>query len=292
MSYSFSSCLEELKKLGLVNLRVVEVNGETKTELLNKSEIPVRNNYGFLCGVDPVVKMQFAIITEVERRSGLYAFEVIEKQRKIQVLNDKDMANPSAIFVKSVPTHPDKKGNHVTKNNDFQNNGFYFASINDSQLTMWEICIVTDVKGGYSRYYLSLQKTYQAGMYNNDGKLIIPEKEFPGYKDWHGLQDFLADTVNLKVLRPWSDYQWPKEVDERGLKANEARIIFFNQSRRYGLGKVAKRFNPAMIHASEIFDGEFPALNSGQICTFERMVETAPGKFQLKGVRPVAAHSL
>lgn len=288
MPYSLSNRLELLRALGLVGLRVVEHEGEqSKTELLGKDKITVKNDSGRLCQTDPGTQITFAIIAEAERPGNLFVFEAVGRARSIQILNDQTREQGTATYAKTVHTYPDKNNNWVTKLNDFQNNGFWLVKLADSRLEMWEICIVTNVADGFAKFYLSLQRTYTAGMYNNNGQLAIPEKEFPGYKTWKALQTFLKDNCDVNSLKPWSSYKWPEEEKRPELRLDQAETIFFSQSRRYGLAKVPRQFESSIVHATDIIDGEFPALDPGQICTYEEVVLTPPKGNKLKGVRPI-----
>lgn len=275
---------------------LIEGGEESKTDLLSVPEIPVKNDDGFLLACDPSEKMHFAIIAMVgvnPNAQYTYVFEAVGSGRQIQKLTDKTFGENYATFIKLIPTHPDKNDAFVTKDNDFQNNNLWFLSIENGNLQMWQIGIITNVVGGYSNYYLSLQLVYSAEMYNNGANnvllpIFIPEEQFPGYSNWESLKAFLDSFVDVSKLKPMSDYK-PREPKPPELKSNQCEVIWFNQCRRYGLGKFQSTMRgrvgnqTAIIHASEIKGQDFPALNPGQLVNFKTL---RPNKqrFELVGV--------
>ena len=290
--YSLSQRSEKLVKLGLLNLRVVLVEGEkSKLELLNKTGIGVKNDTGFLLACDPSEHMTFAMIAEV----GIYArhthvFEVTGPARNIQRLADQTPSETYAHHIKLVPTHPDKNGAYVTKDNDFQNNNFWLMNTEGGKLQMWQIGIVTNVAEGYSKYYLSIQLVYSADMYRGGAFLFIPREQFPGYENWESLKIFLSSVHDYMTLKPVTEY-WPENPKITVLEPNQCQVLWFNQCKRYGLGKIMRNTGggkkvitaTVRIHASEIEGQEFPALNPGQVVNYKSLRPNAEG-FDLLGV--------
>jgi len=294
--YSLSQRSEKLVKLGLLNLRVVLVEGEkSKLELLNKTGIGVKNDTGFLLACDPSEHMTFAMIAEV----GIYArhthvFEVTGPARNIQRLADQTPSETYAHHIKLVPTHPDKNGAYVTKDNDFQNNNFWLMNTEGGKLQMWQIGIVTNIAEGYSKYYLSIQLVYSADMYKDGNKIIIPEDQFSNYKEWLSLQKFLEGHVDFESLRHVSELR--NEITKtmtvpHALGPYQCKVLWFNQCRRYGLGQITRNGTggkkgttaTVRIHATEIEGSEFPALDPGQIVNFKNLRPNPKG-FDLLGV--------
>jgi hypothetical protein len=294
--YSYSRRLKQLDQLGLVNLKVVLVEGdeESKLNLLSKPEITIKNDSGFLLACDPGVQMHFALIAKMTMAANQTSlFEATGASRQIQRLTDKTPGELLATFIKLVPTHPDKEGSFVTKDNDFQNNNFWLMNTADGKLQMWQIGIVTNVTEGYSKYYLSLQLVYSADMYMNDADkndvhIFIPEEQYPNYAEWLDLEILLHKVVDVPSLKPASDYK-PPEPKFTKLNTNQCEVIWFNQCRRYGLGKFQSTMRgragnrTAIIHASEIKGQEFPALSPGQLVNFKTLRPNRQ-RFELIGV--------
>ena len=275
--YNYKERLAKLKKLGLLKLTVYRVMGEAL------GQIPLSpNSIGHLILLHKFFEAKFKI--EIAVNDNPFIFETVGAKSKVMPLEDKNFGvEKIRRFVKTVRTHPDKNGAFTTKNNPAQNNGLWFVHITPKgKLQMWEIAIVTNVKDGYSNYYLSLQEVYSAKMYQTiDGGLnsdiYIPEQEFPGFSKWESLKNFFENNISA-INFPLAESYRPKVkvMEDLGLdnpKLHKAKVIFFSQSRRYGLCWIDYRLDPAIIHASEI-KAEFPALEPGQIVSYESLRKT------------------
>lgn len=288
MSYSLCKRFEELKKLGLVDVRVVEAGSEnSKSELLERPVIDIKNDQGFFAAYDSGQEVFFGLLIETSRNPDVHVVWVEGTQRKIKTLADLTLEKETAIFAKRIPTSRTKSGEYATKNNDFQSNGVWFVSLAGSELQMYEVAIVTIHQGGYSRYYLSLQLVYRADMYHDkDDKIWIPPEQFPHYGEWLSLQSFLAEVIEPKSLNPDANYRQDEVVAVTPpSSANWAKIIWFSQTRRYGFALLPDG-RTARLHASQVTGQEFPAFEPGQCVAFKSL-KPAPKGIDLVGVREI-----
>ncbi len=267
--------------LDLTEITQENFEGSSLVELINACGLEVIKESGLLCAIDSSRKTTFGLVATAIQREDLHIVQISGERRMIDILKNYSTRNGQVQILKKVATTQSKEGHFVTKENNFQNNGIWIISTRNGKLEMWQISIVTDVKGGYSFYYLSVQLVYQAQMYNDKGALCVFPDEFQGYTSWPALSLFLKSKVDVSLLPPAETHK-PKVNLQVELQANQCQIIFFNQSKRYGLGKVASQNSAVMIHASAI-EQEFPALANGQIVTFKSLLKTPQG-YQLVGV--------
>lgn len=284
MPYSLHERFRKLKRLGLVSIGIAG-NEDFNLEFGdNNPEFLTANKQGFFAAYDSGENVSFELAIETSRRPGIHVVWLEGNQRTIKVLADRATDKGTAVFVKRIPTSQTLNGGYATKNNDFQSNGVWLISTAKSELQMWEIAIVTVLKGGYSRYHLSLQLVYRADMYcDKDGKIWIPPEQFQGYESWTSLRSFLAETVEPKSLSPDVNYRHDDfTVITPPSSADKAKIVWFSQTRRYGFALLADG-RTARLHASQVLGQEFPAFEPCQLVAFKSL-ETTPRGVDLVGV--------
>ena len=122
MPYSLRKRFKELKKLGLADIRVVEAgNWNSKSELLEKPAIDIKNDQGFFAAYDSGQEVFFCLLTETSRNPDVHVVWVEGTQREVKTLADLMPDRETAIFAKRIPTSRTKSGEYATKNNDFRN---------------------------------------------------------------------------------------------------------------------------------------------------------------------------
>jgi hypothetical protein len=283
--YSFSERLAAVRELGLVNVRVVETEGKGfKSALLSLPQVDVKNDAGLLMIIDSQRQVSFALILSMRRDNCVHAVWTEGAARTIRTLGDQTPDEDVATFTKRIPTSLTNSGEYATKNNAYDNNGVWFISVAGGKLRMWEVAVVTDISDGYSHYFLSLQEVYKAGLFGKDGAIWMPPEQFPGYGNWQSLQSYLAGTVDVESLKPASRHK-AKAEKLPPLGKNQARVVWFSQSRRYGLAALADG-RIARLHASKVLEQEFPAFEPGEIISFEQLKPTPQG-YDLLGVKAI-----
>src|SRR3989344_3859095 len=285
--YNFKNRLEAMQLLGLVNIGVFAGVGKGDTQVLLDDET------GHLVVYPAGEKAVFQIFVSVAGGANVSLAFSEGRLRKMTRMTGQEVAL-NFLYAKNIGTTSDLGGNYVTKNNDHQGNGVWFVHVDGDKLQMWEIAIVTDVRGGQSHYYLSLQLVYKASMYLATEKIYhdvyprtpiwVPEEQFPNFQEWASLHEFLRGNVKLADLRPASRYRKTR------LKASEptdgqARILWYNQSRRYGFASLPTG-QTVRLHASQVLGQEFPAFEPGQLVTFQNLKSTGQG-FDLEGVEKI-----
>lgn len=293
--YKLKNALMELEELGMlisVKLYTPDKNrkkGKVRTDLAEPGGELVPEEDG--CVAQGREQKNFALIVRMPKVFYLEAFTVQGKEAKeIELLSDFSEKNDEeVVYVKLVPTYGVWHGKSFsTKPHD---NNVRVVSIKDGIFKKFEISIVTRIyeKGTY--YFLAVQKTYQAQLFEGeDEKVVVLENEFPGYKNWLALQELVEnmlydETTEIMFLDPV-----PFEVDDADiqieevpLEENEGIVIFFNPRLGYGqvqTQKGAKHFSWEKV----IDDLRFQWFEKDERITFKSIEENAKGE-QLIGVR-------
>lgn len=287
--YNFNRRLTTLKDLGVVGIRVLQVSNErpgTGNKTAGGAELAVQNSQGFIGAFGSRQRIIFALAVEVERQSDLHVAWAEGATKEIRTLGDQTPNEDAATFVKRIPTSFTNSGEFTTKSNDFQCNGVWIINVAGGKLRMWEVAIITDIRDGWSRYYLSLQEVYKAGLFRKDGIIWVSQEQFPGYEGWESLQSHLfSSVVDIGSLKPASRYRAKKAGELALLAGNQARILWFSQSRRYGLARPADG-KTVRLHASKVLGQEFPAFEPDEVISFEKLEITPLGN-NLLGVRAI-----
>ncbi len=274
--YNYPQRLAEMQELGLIRILVCDTHGELPMDLRNS---------GLLGTYSYKTVVKFELVLEVNKSADVAVFFTQGDARDINFINDRSSDEEmTGFFSKNIGTTTDNDGRYTTKNNPHQTNGVWFMSFAKGKLKMWEVAIVTKIIGELSWYYLSLQLTYQADMFNKEGELWISPEQFPGYENWHSLQDLLQEAVDIKLLKPASKYKAAK-VKKVKLADNQAKITWFSQSRRYGFAELGDG-RTGRLHASQVLEQEFPAFEPGQIVLFDSLRATPQGT-DLIGVKEI-----
>lgn len=289
--YSFREQLGQISMDGLAQVTVLDTgveNGGFKHQLLDRPELPVLNDAGLLGAFDPKKQMGFGLVIEVPKTSGLDVFWLEGGNRRIKPLSDLAPRDMIGTFLLRVPTSLTLQGEYTTKSNNKENNAAWLMNTRDGQLKMWEIAIVTKIVGGVSRYHLSLQLVYQGEMYNEDGRALVPHWQFRNFKEWDGegsLREFLDRHVRASSLPSASEAVEPA-LSAVEMADQRSEVIFFNQAKGWGLGRVADKEKPAFIYNTNVVGQEFPAFDPRQIVAYEK-IEENPRGMVLLGVREI-----
>lgn len=155
---------------------------------------------GFLIEAEPDQKVELELVVTVPKNrniSGIIVRSFMEDKPIIVKKNQADEAKPYHMFRKSVHSRPTMDGTMSTKHDV---NNIRLVVAEGGVFQMWEVAIPTRIVGPVANFFLTIQKLYQARMYNLNGQIYIPEHEYNGYQKWNGLQAFLGKMVKVETL--------------------------------------------------------------------------------------------
>lgn len=295
--YKLKNALMELEELG-VGVFVKNYtpykdkrNSEDKAELAKSGGEFAPEEDG--CIAQGRGQKNFALIVRMPKVSFLSAFTVHGKEAKeIELLSDFSQENEEeSVFVKLVPTYEVWHGKSFsTKPHD---NNVRVVSVKDGEFKKFEISIVTRIYQKETYYFLAVQKTYQAQLFeNNDGSITVLDTEFPGYKNWPELQELLAEMITdedhfelplIELVIGVDDIQIEEVPLELELEENQGKVIFFNP--RLGYGRALTQEGVKHFSWEKVDDNtRFQWFEKDDRITFESIEENAKGG-QLIGVK-------
>ena len=125
---------------------------------------------------------------------------------------------------------------------------------------MWEIAIPTRIVGPVANFFLTIQKLYQARMYNLNGQIHMPE--YNGYQKWGDLQALLGKMVKMGELPVISE---PIMAPTEPPTVNGShKVMFFCLASGTGMAQTSQ--GPAFIHWKELpRHDRFICLDEGQL---------------------------
>lgn len=278
------NCHRELKSLGELGLNI----SVHKKEFLHEDKKLLEpGEDGFITKLFKNMPTDFIITTEARRSDNLVLATVVGGTRNIQSLKDHTPDDSSATYVKKVAAERISSG-FTTKPS---RNNFRIFSTHKNKFRMWEVAIVTRILGRDSLYFLTIQKIYEADMYNDDGNIWMPPEQYPGYEKWESLQNLLVRMVELDSLLDQSEYKPSKnKKDKDSVNPDRGRMLFFNLSGSYGLAEVnIEDFDTAIVYWSQINTNDrFTHLEEGQMVSFGYYNIKENHTIELFRVTPVA----
>lgn len=292
----FSNSLKAIQQKGVLNiLPVLAVKNEYR--LLEPDQ-----HDGFLFDLKPWVSVEFRILIDLP---------VDNQQIKVVTVYDRDkkIAHKSSItkdkhylrFVKSVKNRLTGNVPYLSTKHDGNNTRIIFTGslFGVHRFEMWETAIVTRILDGQAHFFLTIQKLYEADMYNFDGRVYLPETQYPGYQHWSNLQTYLNSVINVETLEK-VDLDQMLEILDQESQSNELPVEEKVGVVKYfclasGLGLAQTSNESAFIHWSKIISNDrLACLAEGQKIQFENMVvgtkEEKPVLF-LEGVESESTHS-
>ena len=146
---------------------------------------------------------------------------------------------------------------------------------------MWEIALVTQ----RGQLFLTTQKPYSFFCYNNEGKIVCPEI------NWPQLEEALNRIISPEDVLPVKDYfPLDREIEE-DFAPREGRVIWYNFAQQ--LGAIKTRRGVARVHWSEVMRPEFRYLAANELVLFRSLTRPRqfyrPTSFKLEArkVRPL-----
>lgn len=203
---------------------------------------------GFLIEAAPDQKVELELAVTVPKNRNITGIVVhsFKKDKPIIVKKDQaDEAKPYRMFRKAVRNRPTMDETMSTKHDV---NNIRLVVAEGGVFQMWEIAVPTRITGPVANFFLTIQKLYQARMYNLNGQIYIPEHEYDGYQKWTGLQTLLGELVNMKTL---PEISGPITSPTRPPAASSThKVMFFCLASGTGMAQTNR--GPAFIHWKEL----------------------------------------
>lgn len=266
--------LKELKKLGIE----IFVDAESGADVI---ALAAPEQDGFLNDFEANECISFKIVISTPRSRNIIPAVVYGKEKKINLLGDKSPSDDRATYRKNVPTRLVFKGLSGYFTTQYVDNNARIFRIDGNRFQMWEIAVVTRIKYYRSLYFLTIQKVYEADMYNDSGKIWVSPYQFPGFVFWASLRRLLEERVDVfalpgKIPEKTGEHQEEGEINEYPNEiyggGSIGRVIFFNLAN--GKGKIySDDFETLTVHWSKIKTKErFAHLLGGQLVTFKNVM--------------------
>lgn len=287
-TYKLADHMQGLSNLGIV-ISVYAESGkpsgkEFKSEMLEKmltERTPCQpEENGFLLREDS--EARFSIVLQMPARSDVAV--VLSSGGKDKRLSR--LANLSKIeylTVKKVTTEPIMDG-CTTKP---PNNGFKVISTADNILRLFEISITTRI---YQEegciHFLTVQEVYKGQLYFDEASqtVMVPEEEYPGYRNWLSLRDLVSEMVDTNLL-PHAVTPNPRQIPPV-TEPNRGRVLFFNAGTGLGLVRIQDD-QIAGLHWNKLdIEEPFPYVETGEEISFS-ISYTEKGFIKIAGVTPV-----
>ncbi len=270
----FSEALKEIKGKGVLNILAVLVNQSRKKPEYHLLQ-PDQND-GFLFSISPWISLEFKILIDLPvDYDHIQVVTVCGRDKKIvskkSITSDKHYRR----FVKRVRNRATENVPYLSTKHEGNNTRIIFTT--NGKFEMWEAAIPTRILDGKASFFLTIQKLYEGRMYNFEGKVYIPETQYPGYQNWPNLQEYLNSTFDVETLEK-IDLDRMLEILDQGDQAEEVPVEENKGVVEYfclasGLGLAATNTNQAMIHWSQIVSPERLAyLEKGQPIRFDRVI--------------------
>lgn len=307
--YKLKNALIELEELGVrvivktYTLDKDKRNSEIKAELAKSGGELVPEEDGLIA--QGRNQKNFVLIVKMPKVSCLAAF-TIQGDKAIQRLSNLSEKNEKeADYVKLVPTYEVWHGKSFsTKPHD---NNVRVVSVKDGVFKKFEISIVTRIYQKETFFFLAVQKTYQAQLFeDSDGRVTVLDNQFPGYRNWPELQELVEEMLWDVFLGPLPPPLFPEDPEGDveatvPLEENQGVVIFFNP--RLGYGRAFTQKGVKHFSWENVADNvRFQHLERDDLISFESIEENAKGgqligvkhaKRQSRGVKPrkISRHS-
>lgn len=265
----FSESVKRIKEKGILNiLPVLAVKGEY--QLLEPDQ-----NDGFLFSLKPWVPVEFWILIDVPtEKEQIKVATVFGKKKNIVEKRSIVEGKHYLRFVKRVKNRATENVSYLSTKHEGNNTRIIFTE--NGCFEMWEAAIVTRILEGQANFFLTIQKLYQARMYNYEGRVYLPETQYPGYQHWPNLQKYLNTVTDLDALEKIDLDQMleildredrPKEIP---VEENRGVVEYFCLASGLGLARTA--IEPAFIHWTKILsDDRLAFLKNGQKIEFDSL---------------------
>ncbi|MDO8424255.1 MAG: hypothetical protein Q7S54_01435 [bacterium] len=235
---------------------------------------------GFLMATEPDQIVEFALAVAIPKTRNVRAIVVRSFLGNKPIIFKKDKAEedkPYRRFVKMVRSRATKNEVMSTKHDV---NGIRLVSAENGIFQMWEIAVPTRIIGPSANFFLTIQRLYQATMYNLHGQIYMPAHEYDGYQKWTDLQTLLGEMVKVETL---SKLDEPLPTPPVAPITNGThKVMFFCLAS--GLGLAQTNQGSAFIHWKELpGNNRFTCVKENQLITGD--VVTADRGLQLKSIR-------
>lgn len=280
----FSDSLEEIKSKGVLNIWAVLASHSGKGSKYEYHLIQPNPNDGFLFAIDPWIRVEFRILIDLPEESRQIQVATVHGRNKMitpkkSIVSDKHYQR----FVKGVRNRKTENVPYLSTKHEGNNTRIVFTA--NGRFEMWETAIPTRTLDGQAHFFLTIQKLYEGQMYNFEGKVYIPDTQYPGYHNWPSLQEYLNKTIDLgqlekidldQMLEILTKEDRPEEVPAEG---NTGIVKYFCLASGLGLAKTS--MDNAMIHWSQIVSSErLACLEKGEAIRFDEIT------FGTKGAEP------
>lgn len=235
---------------------------------------------GWLLWTTQEDRMKFRLSVSVPRSPSVRVFVVDDKDpnKGIKVKKwDKTPEAPLATYEKEVvcllleQELPDE--NFATKH---LNNNLRVLVTQNNRFEIWEIAIVTLIRKGQADFFLTIQLTYSARLFNSNGRLAALKSEYRNFNKWADLHKLIAETVEVAKLEPLPAKE--AEACTNHLLPFQGKVIFFNLANMWGFAETTE--GQALLHWRQVNnDGEsLPAPQTGDVFSFERFEFDVAGR--------------
>lgn len=270
----FSDSMRAIKEKGILNiLPVLAVKGQY--QLLKPDQ-----NDGFLFDLKPWIPVEFFILIDIpaEKEKQIKVATVFSREKKIVEKRNIAKEKHYLRFVKRVKNRATENLPYLSTKHEGNNVRIVFTA--NGWFEMWEAAIVTRILKGQANFFLTVQKLYQARMYNFEGQVYLPETQYPGYQHWPNLQKYLNTVVDLQTLEK-IDFDRMLEILDREdqskeipTEENRGVVEYFCLASGLGLARTATE--SAFIHWTKIMsDDRMAFLKDGQRIRFDKFFSGA-----------------
>ncbi|MBI2669841.1 MAG: hypothetical protein HYX20_01700 [Candidatus Yanofskybacteria bacterium] len=217
---------------------------------------------GFLIEAEPDQKVELELVVTVPKNrniTGIIVRSFKEDKPIIVKKNQADKAKTYRMFRKTVGSRLTQDETLSTKHDV---NNIRLVVAEGGIFQMWEIAVPTRIVGPVANFFLTIQKLYQAGMYNLNGQIYMPEHEYDGYQKWNSLRALLGNMVKIETLpkinKPFTAQPMPPSAN------GTHKVMFFCLASGTGMAQTSQ--GPAFIHWKELpRQDRFACATEGQL---------------------------
>jgi len=293
--YKLAAEMADLKKLGItVSVQLQNDELQNKWDLLALAQPHTIKPEADGCVLKNGQRERFSLTvnfpTDLKGAKLVAAIQTGEQGQNLQQIYARPAGEDSVGVVKLISTY-EVNGGYSTK---FPENNLLLILVKkDQQLKVYRAGVATriyDAGDSGAHHFLVVQQMYQAQLYQNAEGKVVTDDEFPGFNRWADLQAIVGRMVNKNALATLEANKKAKKATDKKLAENQARVIFFDILKGFGMAKVTtERGNEARyFHWLQTDSNDrLPYFEKDQLVKFTSTYQSTRGT-QLIGVSAAA----